>query len=347
MLRSMLRRSLPSLVCSALLLGAPSARADVSGPNERTVPSEVVFTGLRDFPAHRFVIAVSSHRPSPDELANPALPPPTPVREGEPVSTDTIYFQELRALPVDTPDPVTDAWVLGSRAPTSGVFTRHPRRVPFDSRERVTRARFHVRQIQAGWVSLELLSIEAVMADGSDQPLARLIPGSHAIEWFEAPPGWQLFLMPDPSWPRAEPSPPAIPCNTGDVLPSFPGPRTLVAVQGSVGPDGSLDGKPHLAWGRPLNPWHREEVSLDSPAVARQLQIEVQVRPGSKLEISTSERFQDAQGRWFHDEDMTIPVDVPVRWAWYAAGGGAGAALLLAGAWAWRRRRRARAPGAT
>ena len=85
---------------------------------------------------------------------------------------------------------------------------------------------------------------------------------------------------------------------------------------------------------------------MDSPAVTRQLQIEVQVTPGGKLEITTGERFQDAQGRWFHDEGMTIPVEFPVRWGWYAAGGGAGAALLLAGAWAWRRRRRARAPGA-
>jgi hypothetical protein len=344
----MLRRSLPSLVCSAvLLLGAAPARADVALPNHRTVPSEAVITGLRDFPAYRFVIAVHTHRPDPEMFKSRPLPQPVAVREGEPAPTDTVYFQELRAIPADTPDPVTDEWVLASRAPTSGSFTLRPLRVPNTSGERVSRARFHVRQIQAGWISLELLSSVAVMADGSERPLSKVIPTTFAIESFEAPPDWQLFLMPDPSWPRAEPPLPAIPCKPGELLPLSPGPRTLVAVRGSVGSDGSLDGKTHLVWGQPLDAWRRREVPADSAAAARRVELEVRVEPDGDLGISHGGHFEDAHGRAFHDEDLTMPVDVYFGWQWWAAGGGACVALLVAGTWAWRRRRRraaARAP---
>jgi hypothetical protein len=336
----MLRRSLCLPVCSAvLLLGAAPGRADVALPGHRIVPSEAVITGVRDFPAYRFVIAVHTYRPDPKMFESRPLPPPATVREGEPVSTDTLYFQELRAIPADTPDPVTDAWVLASGAPTSGSFTRHPLRVPNESGERVARSRFHVRQVQAGWISLELLSNTAVMPDGSERPLSRVVPKSYAIDSFEAPPGWQLFLMPDPTRPRAEPALPAILCKTGDVLPLSPGPRTLVAIEGSPGENGSLEGKPHRLWGRPLDAWAREELPVESTAVAHRVQIEARVDPESEQWISIGERYQDARGRWFEDAELTSPVDVPIGWWWAAGGGVASAAVLLAGTWGWRRRR--------
>jgi hypothetical protein len=332
-------RSISSLVwCAALLLAPAVARADLIGPDERRVPSEVVFTGLRDFPAYRFVAAVGSLRP--DVQGDAEMPAPTPVREGEVVITSSPFFQELRAIPADTPDPVTDAWVLASKAPTSGIFTRHPMAVPTTSSERASRARFHVRQIQGGWISLELISNATVQADGSERPLSKVIPVSYAIEAFTAPPGWQLFVMPDPSWPRVDDPPPAIPCKAGDVLPSPPQLRTLIAVEGSPGRDGSLAGKPHLVWGHRLDPFRREEVSLDSAAVARRVQLEIEVMPGPELHITQGERYQDARGRWFDDESMGIEVAAPVRWWPWAAGGGAGA--LVVGAWVLARRRRSR-----
>ncbi len=339
------RRSLSVLGFSlALIFGGAPARADVAGPNERAVASQVVFTGLRDFPAYRFVIAVDPHRPDPKDIKNDDLPAPIPVRDGEPVSTDTIYFQDLRAIPADTPDPVTDAWVLASNAPTSGSFTLHPRRVQTESPERMVRATFHVRQIRGGWISLELMSHVVFLEGGSQQPISRLIPVSFAIETYEAPPGWQLYLMPDPTHARVDPPLPVVPCKAGDVLPMSPGPRTLVAVLGSVGPDGSLDGKTHLVWGRPLDPWRREEVPVQSAAVAQRVDVEVVVRQEGKLEMTVGRHFQDAQGRLFWDDGLTMPVDVPEgseRWGWWpVAGGGAAGALLLLGLWTWRGRRK-------
>lgn len=339
----MLRRTLPCLLCSALLLLAVPAAADVALPNTHIIPSESVFTGLRDFPAYRFVVAVSTHRPDPKETGYPPIPPPAPVREGEPVDTGTTYFQDLRAIPADTPDPVSDAWVLASKSPTSGSFSRHPRHVPDDSTEKVARGYFHVRQIHAGWISLELLKYVAVMPDGSEQPIVKVLPVSYSIQSLEAPPGWQLFLMPNPSWPRADPPLPALPCKAGDVLPLVPGPRTLVAVKGALEPDGSPGDKPFVLWPGHLDPWYRAEASLDSPVVALRTSYEVVVRPGDSLDMIAETQYQDGKGRWFHDEGMTLPVEVPGGWeVWAAAAGGLGA-VALAGGWVWRRRRRTRA----
>lgn len=336
-----------SLLCtSALLLGATPARADVApGPGERDVASEVVFTGVRDIPGYRFVIAVASYRPEPELFTEDKLPAPIAVRDGEPISTDTIYFQELRAIPVDTPDPVTDAWVLASGAPTSGVFTHHRRVVPTSSGERISRASFHVRRVEGKWISIELRSYMGVMADGSEQPISKPIPRTYLIESFTAPPGWKLYTMVDPSWPRVEPPPPATPCEVGEIVPLSPGIRTLVAVEGTVGPDGSLDGKAHQAWGRPLDVFHRDEVPADSTAVASRQALEINVVPERKLQVTIGRRFGDAEGRWFEDEGMTIPVKAPASehaW-WTVCAVAAGAAVLgLGGAWAWRRRTRRR-----
>jgi hypothetical protein len=331
-------RSLPgSAWLAALLLAPAAARADVSVPGERIVPSDVVFTGLLDFPAYRFVVAAV---PIPHDAGMPeSVKPPTPteVREGEPLSTNTIYFQELRAIPADAPQPVTDAWLASSQAPTSGSFTRRPFRVPIESSERLARARYHVRQIKAGWISIELLSASVLMADGSERPLSKPIPRSYEIVSFEAPPGWQLFLMPNPSWPREGHAPP-IPCAVGDVLPLSPGPRTLVAIQGT--PEGSVAGEPFVAWGAHLHAWIRDDVSVDSAAVASRVQLELQVEPGRPLGVTVRSIYQDARGRWFDDPDARLyPVRGSDSWPWWGAAGGA--AALATGFWALRRRRRA------
>jgi hypothetical protein len=313
-------------------------------PGERVVPSEVVFTGLVDFPAYRFVVAAI---PIPEDSALSGAgipPPPTPaeVREGEPLPTKTIYFQELRAIPKDAPQPVTDAWLASSQAPTSGSFTRRRVQVPIESGERLARARYHVRQIKAGWISLELLSASALMADGSEKPLFKPVPRSYEIEAFEAPPGWQLFLMPNPSWPPSDSGPP-LPCAVGDVLPLSPGPRTLVAVQGTPGPDGSVAGKPFVAWGGHVHAWLRDDVLPDSAAVASRVQLELQVVPGQqRLGVTVGHLYQDARGRWFHDEDARLsPVHTSDGWPWWSVGGGAAVAAVATGFWALRRRRRA------
>src|SRR5262245_20418746 len=52
------RQPLWSACFAALLLSPAAARADVSSPGERIVASEVVFTGLLDFPAYHFVLAM-------------------------------------------------------------------------------------------------------------------------------------------------------------------------------------------------------------------------------------------------------------------------------------------------
>jgi hypothetical protein len=331
---------LPGLTCAAAILVAPAARADVSSPGERIVPSEAVIEGLADFPALRFVVAVVPVRSDMWMPEHADLPAPSAVRDGVPVATSTRYFQELRAIPRDAPEPVTDAWLASSHAPSSGSFTRHPLRVPVTSGERTARSRFRVRQIEAGWIALELISVVAMMGDGSERPIARGIPRSYEIESVEAPPGWRLFLMPDPSWPRTAPAPPIIACGAGDLLPLSPGPRTLVAVEGSPGPDGSLAGKPHVVWGRHLDAFQREEVPAGSPVIAHRAQLAVQIDPGHPLRIAAGDRYQDARGLWFHDEEATFPVDVP-RSRWVAGVAGAGA-LLVVGAWVARRARRRR-----
>lgn len=335
-------RSLPGLAWLAALLLAPAAaRADVSSPGERIVPSDVVFTGLVDFPGYRFVVAAV---PIPHDAGMPeSMQPPTPaeVREGEPLPTSTIYFQELRAIPADAPQPITDAWLASSQAPTSGSFTRHPLRVPIASSERLARSRFQVRQIKAGWISIELLSASAVMADSSERALSRPIPRSYEIAAIEAPPGWQFFLMPNPAWPRSDPTPP-IPCAVGDVLPLSPGPRTVVAIEGTPGPDGSVAGKPFVAWGAHLHAWIRDEVSVDSAAVASRVQLELRVEPGRPLGVTVRHLYQNAKGRWFDDDEARLyPVSESDGWPWWCAAGGAIAAALATGFWAVRRRRRA------
>lgn len=334
-------RAIPRLAYFAALLLAPApARADVSSPGERIVSSDVVFTGLSDFPAYRFVAAAI---PIPDDpgLTDTLKPPiPTEVRDGEPLPTNTIYFQELRAIPADAPQPVTDAWLASSQAPTSGSFTRRRFQVPIASGERLVRARYHVRHIEAGWISIELLPASALMSDGSERPLSRPLPRSYEIAAIEAPPGWQFFLMPHPSWPREGPAPP-IPCAVGDVLPLSPGPRTLVAIQGTPGPDGSVEGKPFVAWGAHLHAWIRDDVPVDSDAVAGRLQLELQVEPGRPLWVSGRHLYQNAQGRWFDDEEARLyPVLLSDRWPLWCVEGGAAAAALAAGFWVMRRRAR-------
>jgi hypothetical protein len=338
----MLPRTLSLGVCAAALFASGVARADVASPGERRLPSESAFTGLGDFPGLRFVVAVIPPR---DEALMPndhPLPSPVPVRDGEAVKDDPVYFEEIWALPADAPNPVTLAWLGSSRAPHSGSFSLHQRRVPEASPERSVRTRYHVRLIQSGWVALEMLSSEAVLADGSTRPIAKAIPRSFEIASIEAPPDYQLFFMPDPSWPRADSPPPVVPCAPGDVLPLSPGIRTLVAVQGAPGPDGSLAGKSHVSWGAPLHAWRRSDVLPTSPAVAHRSRLEVRIEPGKPLGITRADLYQDAQGRWFYDEEAMFPVEVPARWRVWAAGG-AGAALLAIGAWVVRRRRRAQA----
>jgi len=336
-------------LCAASLLLSPEvARADVALPNTHIVASEAVLTGLVDFPAYRFVIAavpISRDSGWPESMK---LPLPVAVHEGEHVSTSSIYFQEVRAIPADAPEPVTDEWLAASHAPTSGSFTLHPLRVADGSTEKVARAHYHVRQIRSGRVALELMSAVTVMGDGSEHPYLKPVPVSYEIASVEAPPGWQLYLMPDPSWPRDNPPLPAVRCKAGDVLPLSPGPRTLIAVQGDPGPDGSIANKPFVTWGYPLDAWHRTEVLPESKVVAVRQELEIEVDPGRaperRLSITRGERYQDASGDWFEDEGATLPVRSPPseQWQWWwAAFGGAGVTLVL-GAWIVRRRRRAR-----
>ncbi len=328
---------------ASLFLTPVVARADVASPDTHIVASETVLTGLADFPAYRFVIAAVPIPPD-AVIGSRPLPLPVVVHDGEHVPTSSIYFQEVRAIPLDAPEPVTDAWLASSHAPTSGSFTLHPLRVPNESTERVARAHYRVRQVRSGRVSLELLSAVAVTADGAERPYVKPIPISYEIASLKAPPGWQLYLAPDPSWPRESPPLPAIRCEAGDLLPLSPGPRTLVAVQGALDPDGSIAGRPFLVWGHPLDMWHRTEVLPDSKVVACRKELEIEVEPGlapgSPLGMAMGERYEDADGRWFHDEEATFPADSRLR-RWWPVGAGA-LFTLLASAWAVRRRIRAR-----
>jgi hypothetical protein len=330
-----------------VLLTPASAGSDVApGPDERRLPGEVVFTGLHDFPAYRFVIRVEN----PEAFEKPGgsplradLPPPALVREGEVVPLDPIYFQSLTAVPADTSKPITYAW-LTSHAPTSAPVSRPRPTVAKASPERAMRLRFHVRQVQGRFVSLELLAADVVYLDGTEKPLDKPIPTSVVIRSLEAPPGWRLFLMPDPAWPRTDPSPPVVPCVVGEVLPSSPGPRTLVAVEGVPGPDGSLEGKPHVTWQGWFDPWYRVEVEAESRLVASQDDLEVTVVPGERLSISRERRYRDTEGRWYFDEQGKV-LDSTHRaraWWWWAAGGAAGSGLLAVAAWALVKRRRTR-----
>lgn len=337
------RAPLGLLAAASIALSSGAARADVAVPNMHIVPSEVILTGLKDFPTYRFVIAAVPL--SADSGMPGSLRPPTPVaaREGERVPTSTIFFQEVRAIPLDAPEPVTDAWLASSKAPTSGSFTLHPLRVRDDSDETLARMRYHVRQVRTGRIALELLSAVAVSASGAERPWVRPVPVTYEVASLRAPPGWQLFLMPDPSWPRDGAPLPAVRCGAGDVLPLTPGPRTLVAIQGAPEPDGTIAGKPFLTWGYPVDAWGWQEVSPDAKAVAYRRVLEIEIDPterDGRLSLSHGERFLDAEGDWYHDEDATMPVSMPVRWARW--GGVAASALVLgmAAAWLVRRRRR-------
>ena len=112
----MRRRSLCSSLLVAALLVPAAARADVAVPGHRIVPSEIIFTGQADFPAYRFVVAVIPFSASSWSAGSPPLPTPAVALEGKPVSTSTHFFMELRAIPADAPDPVTDAWLASSHA---------------------------------------------------------------------------------------------------------------------------------------------------------------------------------------------------------------------------------------
>jgi hypothetical protein len=59
----MLERPLLCPVSGATLIFCPAAaRADVAVPGEHRLPSDVVFTGLGDFPAGRIVAAAGVRR---------------------------------------------------------------------------------------------------------------------------------------------------------------------------------------------------------------------------------------------------------------------------------------------
>ncbi|MBK8255497.1 MAG: hypothetical protein IPK82_22900 [Polyangiaceae bacterium] len=330
-------------VLTAALVCTENAGADVAVAGTHILPSDAVFTGVNDFPKFRFVVAVHSHRPSPEEMPSMPIPEPSAVKEGEPVPIHKVFFQELRAIPLDAPDPVPDAWVLASNAPTSGSFTRHPVRVPIGSDEVSARAYYHVRQVEAGWISVELLGADLLLKDGSKKPHVKVIPVSYAVESFEAEPGWKLFLMPDPKWPAGAVSLPAVRYGVGDELVLTPGPRTLVAVKGDVGPSGSLDGKEYRVWGRPLDAFQTDEVAPESGAVGRQVRLHVEIGSEGKLDISLGERFRNGEGDWFEDADLTFPVEGVLRREHKIALGALGIlaiGLLGGGVWFVRRRRK-------
>ena len=334
-----------SLVAALAWLSTEApARADVAIPGYHIVPSEVVFTGLHDFPNYRFVIAVSSLRPEPGSRPEDAVPAPVSVREGEPVRTGSPFFQELRALPKDTPDPVTDEWVLASKTPTSSIFTRHPYRAPDGSDEQRSRARFHVRGVHDHWISLELLSNEVLLGDGSARPISKVIPVSWAIESFEAPSGWNLFLMTDPSSPSTAPTFPPQELDAGDVLPPSVALRMLVAVKGSDPPQGSPDSPLHYRLKRPLDPWARDEVPPNSRAVENRQLFYVEVTPEGALSLSGGDRYRDADNNWFEDAELELPSASRARYQrWLAPGATVFAALILIAVGAILQRRRTRA----
>jgi hypothetical protein len=119
-----------------------------------------------------------------------------------------------------------------------------------------------------------------------------------------------------------------------------------VAIQGAPGPDGSVEGKPFVAWGARLHTWVREEMWDDSAAVASRVQLELQVEPGRPMGVTVTNLYQDARGRWFEDQEARLlPVSSSDRWLWWSVQGGAAAAAVVTGFWALRRRARHRAPG--
>ncbi|MEQ9318749.1 MAG: hypothetical protein RIF41_06295, partial [Polyangiaceae bacterium] len=274
-----------TLVATILVLGAllvtTHAHADVASPNQRIVPAELVFTGLGEVPGYRFVLAAIAIEDPPFDDWSP--PEPVEVSDGTAVPASTIYFQELRALPTDAPRPVSDAWLASSEAPSSGKVGRRPLRVPETSDEVVVRATYRVRQVRAGWISTELESVVADMADGSSRTLARPIPRVVSLSKVEVPDGWTLYWMAHPSWPPTAAPIPAVACSSGDDVPLSPGPRTLVAVQGGLTSEGAVAGRPFVAWDVHFDAWGRDAVAPESPAVTQRLELEVEVRPGERL----------------------------------------------------------------
>ena len=70
--------------------------------------------------------------------------------------------------------------------------------------------------------------------------------------------------------------------------------------------------------------WIRDDVSVDSAAVASRVQLELQVEPGRPLGVTVTNLYQDARGRWFHDGEARLyPVSTGDHWPWWGAAGGA------------------------
>jgi len=334
-----MRRVCISALSAALLLPSAS-RADVAVPNHRIVPSEILVTGQSDFPAYRFVVAVIPMSAASWSSGVPKPPTPTTAPEGKPVATSTHFFMELRAIPADAPEPVTDAWLASSQAPTSGTFGNHPLRVPEASDVRLDRVRYRVRRIEAGWVSLELISRVEVLSNGAERLFEKPIPQSFQIASFKAPPGYRLFAMPDPSWPRSTPAVAPLPCDVGELVPLGPGLRTLVAVKGTPSPDGTLGGQPFASFGAPLDGMRRHAVSAESAATLFQDRLEIEVEEGARLSVTHQATYGDAEGRFFHDDGAReYPVKAEPRWLRWLPFVGAGAVVVALGAFFVRRRR--------
>jgi hypothetical protein len=328
-----------TIVGLGALLLTTDLRADVAAPNQRIVDAELVFTGLGDFADYRFVLAALPVEQ--DDAVDEDWSPPEPVEvsDGTAVEASTVYFQQLRALSPDAPRPVSDAWLASSEAPSSGMVNRRPLRVPEASDERVMRATYRVRQVRAGWISTELESVVAEMADGSSRTLARPIPRVLTLSKVQAPDGWALYWMAHPSWPSTDPPIPAVACSSGDDLPLSPGPRTLVAVEGGLAADGTPAGRAFVAWDARFDAWGRDGVAPESPAVAQRFELEVDVRPGQPLGITMMKLYEDGDGRRFYDAEGTIALDEPFRGWWAIVAGGALVAAALGGFWVRRRKR--------
>jgi hypothetical protein len=211
--------------------------------------------------------------------------------------------------------------------------------VPLASSAKTTRLYYQIRQIRADWISAEMLAVTTLLADGTEQASDKVVPVDVVVSVFDAPPGWQLFMMADPNWPSADPPLPATPCARGAPLPLLPGPRTLVAVEGPVGADGSLSGKRFVSWGPRLDDWMRESVPADSSAVSQRMELELKVT-GEQLAVSGSDLYEDRFGRLYWDSDGRSYLARRPRW-WWGTGIGLGT-LVLAGGTGWMLRLRRR-----
>lgn len=336
-----MRGVLAAGVAAAVALGGGVARADVRMAGHHRLPSEVLFQNLGAFPSYRFFVAPVARSAEAMREHGGAVPAPVEAREGEAIDASGGAFLELRAVPRGSaPEAPTEAWLAGSGAPSSGSFSRHSVQVLDGSGERKMRYRFRVQRVDPGWVALEPLAAVYVMADGAEQPFTRPAPLSWQLGSIALPPGWGLFLMPDPSWPRGEPLTPR-PCSPGQLLEIPPGPAlTLVAGQGEPAADGSFGGRPSAAWGVRVHGWSREDVHHDSAAVAVRDQLEVRVAEGQRLEVIHHRVHQDEHGDWFEDPEARLyPVSSFTRRRRLGLGALTAVVALAAGAWALARRR--------